>query len=170
MTRNKAIEILEQQRQKVLDPDIPINTEWTFETASYIREFFGLDSVEYSRISQFNWELQFLNTTQSEEKLNALNENESNILIFLENCKQTIKNKGLFKPTKNNLLADRNNATLISIIFSISIIVFGIGFYFGTEKTNKDFIKTEKENTILKDSLSTIKTLIDSDRMTNKEK
>ncbi len=97
-------------------------------------------------------------------------ENKANdFVLFLDNCKRTLENKGLFKEPKNNLLSDKSNAALIGTIFTISTIVFGIGFYFGTEKINNELIRTENEFNKLKDSLFSTKTFDSTNGMTNDE-
>jgi len=170
MKLKKAIQILEEQKQKVLSPDHPNNDEWIIETASYIKDFFGFNSTEYSRIAQFKWGV-FTTTNTSAEDLNQeIAYKKKNIILFLDNCKRTLRNKGLFKEQKNNLLSDKSNAALIGTIFTISTIVFGIGFYFGTEKTNNELIRTEDELVKLKDSLSSIKTFDSANGMTNDKK
>ncbi|MDO6489869.1 MULTISPECIES: hypothetical protein [unclassified Cellulophaga] len=173
MRKKKAIRILEEQKQKVLSPDHPNNQEWIFETASYIKDFFGFESTEYAWIAQFKWHVKTLNTdfASNEEIREMLAEKPKKVVSFLDNCKRILENKGLFKELKNNLLSDKSNAALIGTIFTISSIVFGIGFYFGTEKTNNELIRTENKLVKLKDSLSLIKTFDSTNGMTNdKEK
>jgi len=170
MKLKKAIEILEKQKQKVLDPEYPNNDEWIVQTASYIKDFFGFDSTEYFRIANFKWSIKVINTTSKDDRKYFLKEKKENIVLFLDNCKQTLENKGLFKEPKSNLLSDKNNAELIGIIFTISSIIFGIGYYFGTEKTNNELIRTENKLIKLKDSLSSIKPFVYPKGMSDKEK
>ena len=160
MRKKKAIKILEIQKQKILSPDHPNNQEWIFETASYIKDFFGINSTEYAWIAQFKWHVKTLNTdfASNEEIKEMLGQKPKKVVSFLDNCKQILEDKGLFKEPKNNLLSDKNNAALIGTIFAISSVVFGIGFYFGTEKTNNELIRTENELIKLQDSLALKKT------------
>jgi hypothetical protein len=169
MKLNKAIKILEEQKQKIVNNEVSKNQEWIVETASYIKDFFGFESVEYSRIAQFKWGL-FVSNEESTESIRARGvQNENDILQFIDNCKRTLSNKGLFKEPKNNLLSDKSNASLIGILFAISSLVFGVGFYFGTEKTNNDLIRTENELNKLKDSFLLIDTLDFTKGMTDKK-
>ena len=52
LRKKKAIKIIEEQRQKVLNPHYQNNPEWIFETAYYIKRFFGINSAEYGWILQ----------------------------------------------------------------------------------------------------------------------
>tara|TARA_R110002033_G_scaffold79438_1_gene130541 strand:- start:38 stop:517 length:480 start_codon:yes stop_codon:yes gene_type:complete len=89
-----------------------------------------------------------------------------------ERIKDFIKTNGSKAIVENkNLLSDKSNAELIGIISGVCVLIFTIGFYFGTEKININFIKTENKLLKLKDSLSSIKTFNSSNGMPNgKEK
>tara|TARA_B110001469_G_scaffold126148_1_gene143068 strand:+ start:16901 stop:17242 length:342 start_codon:yes stop_codon:yes gene_type:complete len=102
MIKKKAIKILEEQRQKVLNPNYKNNQEWIFETALYIKYFFGFNSTEYAWIAQFKWYVKTLNTdfVSNEEIQEMLAEKPKKVVLFLDNCKQTIENNGLFKEPK----------------------------------------------------------------------
>ena len=171
MKLKKAIQILEEQKQKILKPENINSQEWIVETASYVKDFFGFESTEYSWIAQFKWHVDPKTSVfgTDDEIIEIIDNKPKKAVKFLDNCKQTLKNKGLFKEPKNNLLSDKSNAALIGTIFTISSIVFGIGFYFGTEKTNKELIRTENELVKLKDSLSLIKTFDSTNGMTNEK-
>jgi len=145
MKLKKAIEILEEQKQKILNPKYPNNQEWVVETTSYIKDFFGFDSVEYSRIAQFKFSVVTLNIETDENVDRLLNQKVKDIVLFLDNCKRTLEVKGLYKNQKANIVSDKTNFELISIIIAISITVFGIGYYFGTEKTNTELFRVQNE-------------------------
>ena len=152
MRKKKAIKILEEQRQKVLNPHYQNNQEWIFETASYIKSFFGVNSAEYAWISQFKWYVKTSNTDVEikEEIHEILGKKPKKVVLFLDNCKLILENKGRYKAPKNNVLSDKSNAVLLGTLFTMASIVFGIGFYFGTEKSNKDLIPIENELNKLK--------------------
>ena len=153
MKLKKALEILEEQKQKVLSPIFPNNQEWVVETASYIKDFFGFDSVEYSRIAQFKFTVVALNIEPDENVNRLLNQKVKDIVLFLDNCKRTLEIKGLYRNPKANILSDKTNFELISIIIAISITVFGIGYYFGTEKTNTELVRVQNELNNIKSNI-----------------
>ncbi|HBF87321.1 MAG TPA: hypothetical protein DDX39_01675 [Bacteroidales bacterium] len=144
MKLKQAIKIIEEQKQKVLSPDYPKNDEWIVETASYIKDFFGFESIEYSRIAQFKWHVKVLDTTPKEKIKQFLEQNTSNIVIFLDNCKRTLKNKGLYKVPKNNFLSDKSNLELLSIILGICVFIFGIGYWTKKFEVFSVVTRTEK--------------------------
>jgi dipeptidyl aminopeptidase/acylaminoacyl peptidase len=55
MTIKKAIDILQKQKAKIDDQNHPNDENWVFQTASYIKDFFGDKSTEYSFIVQFSF-------------------------------------------------------------------------------------------------------------------
>ncbi len=126
MKLKQALNILEKQKQKVLNPKYPNNNAWIVETSSFIRTFFGSDSDEYFRIKSFKWTVTILNTT-SQETIDILHrKNEMEILMFLDNCKNTLLVKGLFKAEKKNILSDKSNFELLTILFSVLAFSFGL--------------------------------------------
>ena len=131
MRKKKAIKILEEQKQKVLNSDQSNTDEWIFETASYIKDFFGFDSTEYSWITQFKWHLQILSTdfVSDNEIKEMLGEKTIKVVRFLDNCKRTIENKGLYKPVMNNWISDKGNDFLIKTAIGLIIFGFGIGYW-----------------------------------------
>ena len=151
LRKKKAIKILEEQRQKVLNPHYQNNPEWIFETASYIKRFFGINSAEYGWISQFKWYVKTANTdvASKQEIKEILAKKPKKAVLFLDNCKLILENSGLYKAPKKNVLSNKSNHALLGALFTIASIVFVIGFYFGIEKSNKDLIPVEKELTPL---------------------
>jgi hypothetical protein len=110
---------------------------------------FGRDSEQYSKLLGF--ELFDLNIGFD---MDSVLNKAKGLREFLNLCLHELEYTGkVYKPKKSNLLSDNSNASLISVIFAISLVVFGVGFYFGTEKTNKDLINSAKEAIELRDSL-----------------
>ena len=129
MKLKQAIKILEEQKQKVLNPEYPNNDEWIVQTASYIKDFFGINSSEYFRIANFKWSIKVINTTSNDDRKYFLKEKKENIVLFLDNCKRTLKNKGLFKEPKKNIFSGKSDFEIIGIIFGICVFVFWIGYW-----------------------------------------
>jgi hypothetical protein len=159
LRKSKAIKILEEQRQKVLNPHYKNNQEWIFETALYVKDFFGFNSAEYAWIAQFKWYMKESNTdfVSNEEIKEVIDEKPKKVVLFLDNCKRVIENKGLYKAPKNNVLSDKSNTALIGTIVTVASIVFTIGFYLGTEKISKNLIRIENDLKKLKKATSSSK-------------
>jgi len=66
MRLKKAIEILKGQKDKLQSFENQ-NQNWVFQTASYIKDFFGENSTEFSFISQFRFEVVSSNWDSSED-------------------------------------------------------------------------------------------------------
>lgn len=129
MKVKKAIIILEEQKQKVLDSNYPNNDEWIVQTASYIKNFFGFESTEYSRIAQFKWYVRTDNLTSNDEVKRLLKEKKENIIIFLDNCQKTLKNKGLYKIEQKNILSQKDNIFIFSTAIAILLFGFAVGYW-----------------------------------------
>ena len=54
MTVKKGIQILKKQKTKLNNFD-NFDQNWVFQTASYVKDFFGETSTEFSFISQFHF-------------------------------------------------------------------------------------------------------------------
>ncbi|MDD4730203.1 MAG: hypothetical protein PHN55_15810 [Dysgonamonadaceae bacterium] len=146
MNKKNAIKVLENQKSKLIDNKIYKDETWVFQTASFIKDFFGEDSTEYSFISQFNFYVKVPNGTSPEETRFLLDNKKNKAEKFIDDCIETIKTKGLIKRTKINFLNRLTNGAIVSIMTPIALAIFGAGFYFGTEKINNDNIELKSEN------------------------
>jgi hypothetical protein len=148
MNKKKAVRIIEEQKQKVLSSEHPNTDEWIFETASYVKDFFGFKSTEYSWIVQFKWHVKTLSTdfVSDKEIKEMLDEKQKKVVRFLDNCKRTLENKGLYKEPKKNFLSDKTNFELLGIIFSICVFVFWIGYW--TKKFEVFSVTSRSEKSI----------------------
>ncbi|WP_458627082.1 hypothetical protein [Winogradskyella sp. PC D3.3] len=170
MRKKKAIKILEEQKQKILSSDHPNNQEWTFETASYIKDFFGFDSTEYAWIAQFKWHVKTLSTdfVSDKEVKEMLDEKPKKVIQFLDNCKRTLNNKGIFKKPKSNFLSDKTNFELVGIIFGICVFVFWIGYW--TKKFEVFSVATQSEKSISLPAVNSTENVSDEkDKVTESE-
>lgn len=101
-------------------------------------------------------------------------ENFKNLILT---AKRNIESNGVFKnPNKRNFLNSFNNTEVISGIVFAVLLIFGIGNYFGRIERDKESIrteetikKTETENTNLKKTNDSLKTLINSSSKTSKK-
>jgi len=119
MTVKKAIDILKSQKEKLEDFDNK-NQNWVFQTASYIKDFFGENSTEFSFISQFHFHVVSSNWDSPEDVRRWLAEKPIEAKPFLDNCVETLQHKGLFKQPKQNFL-NRLSDTALWTIISIAI-------------------------------------------------
>ncbi|MDZ4204081.1 MAG: hypothetical protein U1C46_04605 [Bacteroidales bacterium] len=173
MNKKKAINILNNQKAKLLDRNIYKDETWVFQTGSYIKDFFGDNSTEYSFISGFTFMVKVLNVTPPEETRRLLKEQEKKAIKFLDDCIETISNKGLCKTDKVNFLKSLDNSTIIALFIFFCTTLFGIGYYFGTEKINKENIELSREVNRLRDSFEqerTIKNNLTNDSILIKDK
>ncbi len=129
MKIKQALIILETQKQKVLNPKYPNNEEWICETSSFIKDFFGPESDEYSRINKFKWSISILNITPQNEIDFLHRKKEQDIVMFLDNCKNTLSIKGMYKPNKKNILSDKSNWELLTILSGIFIFSCGVSYW-----------------------------------------
>jgi hypothetical protein len=153
MNNKKAIQNLKSQIEKLDNPKIYKDENWIFQTASYIKDFFGQDSAQYTFISNFNFKIPF---NQYDSKTFASKQLNLKILKsrqYLENCIETINVKGLYKHPKTNFLNRISETALWSIITVLLPIIFFSGYYFGNLYSNTQNIELKIENKTLKDSL-----------------
>lgn len=154
MTDKQAIDILTRQRDKLTDQTIYKDENWTFQTASYIKDFFGEQSPEYSFIGQFTFTVLGHTGMTNEMWRDELNSKKRKAINFIDNCIETIQHKGLYKPPKTNFLQNISSNALWTII-SISVPgLLTIGYLFGqfiTDTKNYDLRLQVKQ---LQDSLS----------------
>ena len=156
MNSRKAIEILQKQKLKLDNPNFLKDENWVFQTASYIKDFFGENSTEYFFISKFQFSAYYSNLDSKQDAIGRLNAQTPKAKKYLENCIETISNKGLYKQPKTNFL-NRISDTALWTIISISFTgLIYVGFFFGNLYSDKQNIEIKKENENLKDSISSI--------------
>ena len=159
MNSKKAIEILKIQIEKLDNPKIRKDENWIFQTASYIKDFFGKESAEYSFISNFNFKVPFNQYDNKSFPIEQLNLKILKSRQYLENCIETIKVKGLYKHPKPNFIS-RISETALWAIISISIPgLLTIGGLFGNMISENKNVELKIENKKLKDSILTLKNL-----------
>jgi len=132
---------------------------WVFQSASFVKDFFGEDSTEYNWISQFEFRTLVSSAWSTEQRSAAINDKPRQAKQFLNDCIETLKIKGLYKP-KSNFLQRLDNSTLWTIIAFAIPSILGLGFFFGNLKYDKDKLEAEQTIKQLKDSLVIIKSSI----------
>ena len=154
MNNKKAIEILQNQKLKLDNPNILKDETWVSQTASYIKDFFGENSTEYSFISNFNFKIPFNQYDSKTFPLRIMTEKTLKCKKYLENCIETINDKGLYKKPKRNFL---NTISDTALWTTISIGIPGlltIGGLFGNMFSDNQNVELRTENKMLKDSIS----------------
>jgi hypothetical protein len=165
MTVKKAIDILKGQRAK-LDDFNNKNQNWVFQTASYIKDFFGETSTEFSFISQFYFHVVSSNWDSPDDVRRWLAEKPIEARTFLDNCIETLQHKGLFRQPKQNFL-NRLSDTVLWTIISIAVPgLISIGLFFGNLYADKQNIELRQDNKSLRDSLSVFR--ISTNQVTDK--
>lgn len=157
MKTEKAIKILLVQRDKLLDKKIYKDENWVFQTASYIKDFFGEHSPEYKFIGTYTFTALAHNQMSKEEKQLLFKDKENKAVIFLNNCIETIQNKGLFKPPKKNFLQRIGNSAVWTIIGILVPALFSVGFLIGQYFTDTKNIDLKTQVKQLQDSLNIVK-------------
>ena len=155
MTVKKAIDILQKQKAKIDDPQHINDDNWVFQTASYIKDFFGDKSTEYSFIAQFHFYVKSTNWDSDEDVRRWLSEKPKEAKKFLDNCIETLQNKGLInKPNFLQRFSDNALWTSISIILPA---IWGFGFLIGQYTSDVKNFDLRLENKSLKDSLTLLR-------------
>ena len=155
MTVKKAIQILKDQKFKIEDPKHINDESWVFQTASYIKDFFGEKSTEYSFICQFRFDVLASDWESDEYIRNLFSEKNIQAQKYLDNCIETLNNKGLIR--KENFLQRFNDGALWSSISIILPAIWGLGFLIGQYTSDVKNYDLRQENKKLRDSLSVLK-------------
>ena len=165
MTVKNAIDILRQQKAKIEDPNHTNDETWVFQTASYIKEFFGDNSPEYKFIARFTFQVLVQDDISNEDIRYFLLEKRTKAKTFLDNCIETLQHKGLFKEPKQNFLSNFSTSEMYSFLLAIGSILITIGFFFGNMYSDKQNTDLRQDKKVLKDSLIILKKLTPSNKI-----
>lgn len=144
MKRKKAIQILENQKQKVLDKNIKNDKQLVIQTCSFIIDFFSTDSPEFHYINKFDFNIDFHPNVPKENKPRVLKNRENEFIIFLDNCKHTLKEKGIYKPKDRNWFSHKTNDFILKSIIGIFIAGIPIGYWIREVELFSLIFKKEK--------------------------
>ncbi|MFL5762947.1 MAG: hypothetical protein ACJ77K_03325 [Bacteroidia bacterium] len=122
MNKKKAIEILKKQKEK-----LPKDDTWVFQTASYIKDFFGEDSVEFNFISQFTFTVVAHSGTTDDVMRHEVFSRRDKALRYLDNCIEIIETKGLHKKENKYIAYIKEPANLFKIVGAICTTAASIG-------------------------------------------
>lgn len=131
MNKKKAIRIINEQKEKIRNNPELRNTQWNFQTASYIKDIFGKDSTEYSWISQFKWVVTYVSINDETPSYvkSEIASKPKKAIQFLDNCLDIIENKGVFKEKKENWFSGKKNWQILSVLVGVGLFGFGIGYW-----------------------------------------
>ncbi len=118
--------------------------------ATYLT-IFGEGSDFHKYMTDFKYErLQIGDKTFNDRNLQS---HITKIRHSIERGIKHLKENNIVVPKAKNFLANMSTFGAICCLAPVAIFVFGIGFYFGQEKINKDNVELTNENKTLKNSL-----------------
>lgn len=150
MTTKKAVKILEEQ---VLKLEQSKSEALLLQTQSFIKDFFGENSDEYKVSKNLSFRI-ISNGLSNEQIKQAFKYKQEEAIKFLNTSIDTLKRKGVKKEPFLNSISE----TTFWAIVGLSIpSLFGIGFFFGELKSDKQNIDLRLELKKTQDSLVFIK-------------
>ena len=165
MTVKKAIDLLQSQKQKLVDKSFFEETVWLNQTSSLILDIFGEKSEEYKFISSFSFTMRE-STYLDSSTIDAYKlEKSRTIFNFLHSCIDTIIEKGINKLPKQNFLNKLSDTAIWTIVGVGVPGLLSIGLFFGNMYSDKQNIELRQENKLLKKSLFTLRPL--TNKITN---
>ena len=148
MKTKKAINILNEQSEKLKPIELFKTQNWVIETSTYLSLFFGKESYQ-SEYFRLNCDI------KSERKKKYL-------ISFLNDCVNIISNNGLYKKPTENWFSKLPDWTINLGLPAVCFISFTLGVLF----TNNNNSELRTENSSLKKQLL----LKSSDSISNQHK
>jgi len=160
MKPKQAIKILERQRDRISDPKFPNDETWVFQTTEHIKDFFGESSSQFAFISQFSFSVIGHPSTSDEKWRYELDSKKRKAERFIDTCIETINDKGLYKPPKQNFLAGLGDTWLVIIFGTVVPALFFGGVWIGEYRSDIKNIELRRHLQSARDSLSNMTTTI----------
>lgn len=115
MNKKNAIKVLKSQKQKLdsFHEKRFYDLVWKTQTVQYIKQIFGEKSEQFNYINS----------------LKIYNQYSPDPTRFLDSCIDSVKNFGVYKEPKKNILDGQSNFKIISIAISIFIAGFTACFW-----------------------------------------
>ena len=148
ITKEKAIEILTNQKNKLNQKGATVDNIWISETAEYVKRFLGSDSSQYSLIISDHFRtFPILHTDTTDyryfDQLNIKNANQ-----FINSCIESINNNGVYKP-KGNFITKMDDAKfrwfiggLCTSLILIGTIIYNQGYKDGKNESIRTMPKS----------------------------
>jgi hypothetical protein len=162
MNKRQAIKILEKQRDKLEDKSVYKDDIWVYQSASYIKDFFGEESPEFHFLKRFTFSAIGTSCTTDVEWRNELANKKQKAYQFINSCIETLEHKSLYEKPKLNFLQRWDNATLSSILIPIASVLFMAGYKSGERFTDTKNFRLEQEVGSLKDSINYLNLILDT--------
>jgi hypothetical protein len=150
-TKN-AIDILNTQKSKLYSVTIDLNDGiWGAQLLSYIVTYFSENSVEYQFLSktafytpEYNEDGKIPEGEVRMDRLKKINK----AIDFIDNCIEKLKNTGVYKKPKTNILSSLSEGWLIFIcglIIAAMTGLFYIGYWYGEHNSSTaPFVTNQK--------------------------
>jgi hypothetical protein len=149
MTKRQAIKVIERQKRIV-------NTYWDdliwrSITLSHFEHFFGNESGEYRMMQSYN----VRGIPRRDEITDEQAENIIRGLVkLLDEAIESIRYKGILKPTQSNFLSGQSNGAIVGVLTTIVVAIGGGCYLFGIYTSDVKNYELRQDNTKVKDSLS----------------
>lgn len=136
MTKNKAIQILIGQREKLSDTKFNADV-WLSQTKGYAKQFFGENSEQFKFLNDFSFNV-FVRTITADKSLkeNMLQAKKGSAKQFIDDCIEYLQYNDLHKPPKTNFIHNLSDTALWTIITISLSTVFGGGVLVGQYSTD----------------------------------
>ncbi|HTE25414.1 hypothetical protein [Flavitalea sp.] len=150
MKASKAISILKRQISNLATQTNYGDPTWIIQTRSLIEEIFGKGSREEIYIHEFNY-LDF--HVGNHQWDGNFVKNKAQAVKFLENCIQTIEDKGVHRKPAFHGLSGKEIGTVATIIVAVLGGVSWLSYNTGVNNQTKEAYATEVRNgTLIRDS------------------
>jgi hypothetical protein len=147
MKKEAAINILNKQKDKLDDVNNLVNDTWRTQTVSYIKMLFGETSPEYSFI--YHFQMYYDYDTKVDETKGRIPQ----LSKYIDNCIETINDKGLYREQKKNFLSRLPDTWPIPILSIAIPSLFIGGTLWGKKLSDTQNIELKMENKDLKSRL-----------------
>lgn len=139
MNKKTAIKVIEIQIQKLdkFHEKKLYDLVWKTQTTQYIKQIFGESSEQFD----------YMSTAKVQSPYSP------DPTKFLDSCIDSVKNVGVYKEPKKNILSSLSDSLIVLILTTIGIVSFALGKY--TSDTQN--IELKRDNKELIDSLSFFK-------------
>lgn len=152
MKKQKSINILNNQKNKLNIPN-KNDENWIIQTASYVKEIFGEESTEFEFIKKFTFEVEASTYSPKEEILASQVIKMEKAKGFIDNCIETINQKGLPKIKNGNFLQKLSDTWLSALLLMLLSTIATVSFFLGQYVSDVKNFELMQENRILKEKI-----------------
>lgn len=154
MKPKQAIDILIRQRERLKNPEYSNDHIWVTQTASHVKDFFGLDSEQYRIISRFTFIVHSDTRIHSNEDIRRMHRERNEMAeAMINSFIETIQDKGLYTPPKSNFLQNKGNKEVSAYIILAITVIFWTGRLYERMEFIQSKATIDQENKALRDSI-----------------